>query len=96
MDTTFVRAVFDIDCDWEDPPPVYRVYVNEELFTERVWDFPPGTYLEQHLQIQSPPGRLIVSVESAGPGLAKFQTSNHRILFGPARWHGTQRIEIHV
>ena len=37
METVFVKAMFDIDCEWSDTQPAYRVFVNDELFTERTW-----------------------------------------------------------
>ena len=38
MNTFFVRAVVNINCTWSgDNPPAYRVFVNNELFTERAY-----------------------------------------------------------
>ena len=93
MDTVFVRAVFDIDCDWEGLPPVYRVFVNDELFTERTWIW-TGQHLQEILQIQAVPGKYRVRVESVGPNLAQFRTWNHQIEHGPARWVKTGMIRI--
>jgi hypothetical protein len=81
----FVRAVFDIDCDWEGLPPVYRVFVNDELFTERTWIW-TDQHLQEILQIQAVPGRYRVRVESVGPSLSQFRVWNHRIEHGPAAW----------
>ena len=85
MDTVFVRALFDIDCDWEGLPPSYRVYVNDELFAERTWAW-TDCYLTEMLQIQAPPGKYHVRIEKVGPSLAEFRTANHRIEHGPACW----------
>ena len=85
METVYVRAVFDIDCDWEGLPPVYRVFVNDELFTERTWTW-TDQHLQEILQIQAIPGRYKVRVESVGPSLSQFRTWNHRIEHGPASW----------
>lgn len=85
MDSVYVRAVFDIDCDWEGLPPVYRLFVNDELFAERAWIW-TDAYLREILQIQAPPGRYSVRLESVGPNLANFTMRNHRIELGPASW----------
>jgi hypothetical protein len=85
VDTVFVRALFDIDCDWEGLPPTYRVYVNDELFAERTWIW-TDHYLTEMLQIQAPPGRYRVRVEKAGPSLAEFRVYNQRIEHGAAAW----------
>jgi hypothetical protein len=91
--TVFVKAQFDLDCDWEGLPPVYRIYVNNELFTERTWDY-VDQYLQEMLQIEAPPGRYRIRLEGLRPNLAKFRMSNHCILHGPAEWVGERDIEI--
>ena len=85
MDTVFVKAFFDLDCEWEGLPPTYRVYVNDELFAERSWIW-TDCYLSEMLQIQAPPGRYEVRVEPVGPNLARFTVANHRVEYGPAHW----------
>lgn len=89
----FVKAVFDLDCDWEGLPPVYRIYVNDELFTERTWRW-TQEYLEEMLQISAPPGQYRVRVEPVGPNLAQFRVANHRIEYGPGRWLNKEILEI--
>lgn len=93
MTTHFIRAVFDLDCDWEGLPPVYRIYVNDELFAEREWRW-IDHYLEEILQIQAPSGKYFVKVEPIGPQISKFKSSNHRIEHGPARWLDQTTLEI--
>lgn len=85
MNTVFVKAWFDLDCEWCGLPPIYRIFVNDELFAERTWVWTEN-YLSEMLQIQAPPGAYQVRVESVGPSLAHFSTSNHRVELGPARW----------
>lgn len=94
MEPVFVRACFDINCDWEGLPPVYRVYVNDELFAERTWTY-TNQYLEENLQIQAPPGRYRVRLESVGHNLANFRTSNFKVSLGPASWINNEYLEIH-
>lgn len=89
----FVKAVFNLDCDWEGLPPVYRVYVNDELFAERTWRW-TDSYLEEMLQISAPPGQYHIRVESVGPSLAHFRASNHRVAYGPGQWIRTDTLEI--
>lgn len=81
----FVKAQFDIDCTWEGLPPVYRIYVNEELFAEREWHW-PDCFLTESLQIMAPPGRYQMRIEAVGPNLANFEWWNHRVVEGPAQW----------
>ena len=88
-----MRAEFDINCDWEGLPPVYRIWVNDELFSERTWVWTDKT-VREILQIQAPAGNYHVKLESVMPSLAKFRTSNHVIKHGEARWINHKNLEI--
>ena len=93
--TVFVKALFDIDCDWEGLSPVYRIFVNDELFAERTWVW-TDHYLTEMLQISAPPGDYRVTVEAVGPQLAQFRVTNHRVEHGPAEWvKKNTRLRIH-
>jgi hypothetical protein len=93
MHTEFVKVKFDIFCDWEGAPPIYRVFVNDELFTERtyIWH---DVYLAEMLQIQAPPGQYKIQVKSAGPIKTKFKVRNRRIEAGPGVWIDDETLEI--
>lgn len=93
MKTQFVKASFDLNCDWEGLPPVYRIYVNDELFTEREWAW-TDHYLTEMLQIEAPAGSYTVRVEPVGPCIAKFVVTNNQIGHGPAVWHSESTLEI--
>jgi hypothetical protein len=84
MDNQFVRVLCDIHCEWEGLPPVYRVYVNDELFTERTWIW-NDVYLEELLQISAPPGQYQIRHELVPPHLAQLTVENIRIEHGHAR-----------
>lgn len=85
MDAKFIRASFDLHCEWEGLPPVYRIYVNDELFSERTWTW-TDAHLREVLQIKAPPGKYRVQLEQVGPQIAKFHMSNYEIEYGPGRW----------
>ena len=91
--TVFVKAVFDLDCEWEGLVPSYRIYVGGEIFAERsyIWT---NQYLTEILQIQAPPGQYEIRLENLGPGNPRFITSNHRIADGHARWIDDHTLEI--
>lgn len=55
MTKQFIQVLADINCEWEGLNPIYRVYVNDELFTERTWLW-TDCYLEEMLQIAAEPG----------------------------------------
>lgn len=93
MEPVFVKACFNLDCDWEGLPPVYRIYVNDDIFTERsfIWS---DCFVEENLQILAPPGRYSVRVEPVGPQISKFTTDGHRIDYGPGKWIDPGTLEI--
>ena len=94
MDSKFVRVLCDVYCDWEGLPPVYRVYVNDELFTERTWIW-NDVYLEELLQINAPPGEYHIRHELVPPHLANLRVLNVRVEVGDAHMIGNNLLGIH-
>jgi len=82
MAKNFVRVLCDVDCDWEGLPPIYRVYVNDELFTERTWTW-TDQYLEEMIPIEAEPGEYTISYELVPPHLASIRVENMRVDYGP-------------
>jgi hypothetical protein len=82
MTKKFVRVLADIHCDWEGLNPIYRIYVNDELFTERTWPW-TDAYLEEMLQIEAEPGQYNLRWELVPPHLAQLTVQNVRVDFGP-------------
>ena len=62
MNKIFVRVLSDIDCDWEGLSPIYRLYVNDELFSERTWIWPDNS-LQEVIQVEGPPGEYTLRYE---------------------------------
>jgi hypothetical protein len=89
MSKSYVRVLCDVYCEWEGLPPIYRVYVNEELFAERTWNFSPDNYLEEMLQLDAEPGKYQVRYELVPPHLAELTVKNMRIDHGPANVKGS-------
>ena len=83
----FVRVLCDVYCDWQGPDPVYRVYVDNELFTERTFSW-PDCFLEEMIQIEAEPGNYEIKYEVVSPGLVQLRTENMRVDFGPATAKG--------
>lgn len=90
MDPVYVLAEFNLECAWEGLPPTYRIYVGDELFAERTWDY-VGFDSVESLQIIAAPGEYLVKIESVPPNLASFHWTEHRIAKGSAFWHTPRR-----
>ena len=88
MSRHYVQVLCDVKCTWEGLPPVYRVYVNDELFTERTWTWDDNYYLEEMIQIEAEPGNYEIRYEVVSPGLVQLRTENMRVDFGPATAKG--------
>ena len=93
MNTKFVKATIDINCDWTGTEPGYRVYVNDELFTERVWRW-HDCYIQEMLQIQAAPGSYTIRLEPVNAQQARFHVSNPQVENGPARWIDNETLSI--
>lgn len=84
MDPKSVQVLCDVHCDWEGLSPIYRVYVNDELFAERTWIWDENIYLEEMLQISAPPGEYEIRYELVPPFLANLRVENMRVSMGDA------------
>jgi hypothetical protein len=89
----FVRVLADVHCDWEGLSPIYRVYVNNELFAERTWRW-ADSYLEEMLQIEAEPGKYNLRWELVPPHLANLSVQNVRVDFGPGDVKADQLLRI--
>ena len=90
----FVRVLADVDCEWEGLNPVYRVYVNDELFAERTWLW-TDCYLEEELQIEASPGKYSLRWELVPPCLATLHVTNVRVTDGPANIKNNELLRIY-
>jgi len=95
MKTRFILVHFDVECVRGIVEPKYRVFVNNELFTERSWIFKDNEYLEEMLQIEAQPGEYQIRHELVPPHLAQLRVENMRVDFGPGKIdeQGQLRIE---
>ena len=77
----FCRVSFDLFCD-KGHDPRYRIYVNNELFTERTYIWKGTQYLRENLQINAEPGVYKIELEKIDP--SKLKMRNTRVDLGPA------------
>jgi len=83
----FIRVLCDVDCSWTETPPVYRVYVDDELFAERTWRW-RDEYLEEMIQIEAEPGEYVISYELVNSPGATMRVLNMRVDYGPGKIKG--------
>jgi hypothetical protein len=88
MTRHFVKVLFDVHCEWQGPAPYYRVYVNDELFTERTYNY-TNCYLQEMLQIEAAPGNYDIRCEIVQPSIARLRIENMHVEFGPGSIKGS-------
>ena len=99
MQKYFVRVDCDVTAKWKVEPFRYRIFVDNELFTERTWVW-QDSYLEESLQIHAPAGVYPIRFETVDEGsdrIARIKTGNYRIVNGPGRiiqYQGLPSLEI--
>lgn len=76
-----MQITADIHCNWEGLNPSYRLYVNDELFTERTWIW-DRFYLEETVSIEAEPGDYRLRWELVPPHLAHIDVTNIRVRQG--------------
>jgi len=84
MHTQVITVVCDVYCKWSKQPPVYRLFVNGELFTERTWIW-ENAYLEEELVVQAVPGQYPIEYQLINSSGAGLKIRNMRVKSGPAR-----------
>ena len=89
----YVQVAIDIDCVWQGLPPAYRLYVNDELFSERTWIW-TDYYINEIIQVSGPPGTYTVRLEHIKPCLAKFKLGETSVIEGPAQWINNTEFKI--
>jgi hypothetical protein len=95
MTKQYVRVVCNVACKWEGLPPIYRVYVNDELFTERTWRWDDEYYLREEIQIEAEPGEYAIRYELVPPNLAKLIVGKPIINYGSATVDNNGLLRIH-
>lgn len=94
MGANYIRVLADVRCDWDEVRPIYRVFVDDELFAERTWIW-TGEYLEELLQIEAEPGKYKVRYELVGESTATLHVENIRVEHGSATIINGNTIKVH-
>jgi hypothetical protein len=81
MNRQSVVVCADVTVTWQGAPPNYRVYVGNEMFTERTWIW-QEQYLEEMLVVNAPPGKYNLRWELVPPSQGKIEVTNIRIEHG--------------
>jgi hypothetical protein len=82
--TKLVIVSFNLYCAWSEKAPTYRLYVNNELQTEREYKFNNNeVYLKERLPLFLEPGEYTIVVENVSHS-GVFTSDNLNIELGEA------------
>ena len=95
MAREYVRVACNVYCRYEGLPPIYRVYINDELFTERTWIWSEDLYLKEDIQIEAEPGDYSIRYELVPPNLAELIVGIPVIKIGNAEIVNNGTLRIH-
>lgn len=91
MQTKSIQILCDVYCKWDGNDTRYRLYVNNELFTERSWIWNgKDYYLEEAIPIEAVPGLYNIRYELVEPCGSKLKIKNMRVASKNAIMHTDQ------
>ena len=90
----FVKLNLDLFCNWKRVPPIYRLYVNHELFTERTYIWSGTQYIQEIISLDAPPGKYTIRVDNLGDPECEFKIRNLTTVRGPIRIIDSKTFEI--
>lgn len=93
MKKRFVKVQCDVYCTGWSDFPVYRAFVNDELFCERTWIW-HDQHLEESFQIEAKPGKYKIRYELLPGTQAAIQQTNWQILHGSGFIDSSGNLEI--
>jgi hypothetical protein len=74
------EITFDVHCYYKDQiGPRYRVYVDNDLITERTFDYGTNFHVEETVIIEAFAGRHHFRVENVDPTLGTFVVENLKV-----------------
>jgi hypothetical protein len=68
----YAELKFDVHCYYDNQSPRYRVYVDDDLMTERTFVWREDQYIEETVIIEAPVGTHKLRIENIDPHLGTF------------------------
>lgn len=75
-----VDLTFDLYCHWGEKEPSYRIYVDNDLITERTFSWPGfQIFIRENVIVNLEPGKHSVRIENLDPTISKFEIKNVKV-----------------
>jgi hypothetical protein len=94
MQNQTVIVTCDVDIRYTGEYPVYRLYVGNELFTERTWIW-TDEFLREKIVLEAPYGLYPIQYELLPHPDAVIKIKNATVTTGPGRFRKHLALEIH-
>jgi hypothetical protein len=94
MLTNAVIVTVDVHVTHTGEPPVYRLYVGNELFAERTWIW-SDVYLCERIILEAPYGFYPIKCELLPHADATIEMKSPKVELGPARFRKNFGLEVH-
>ena len=82
VDNILIEAILTVDifCRWEAEPHAYRIYVDDELLTERTYIWRNSDqFIRENIVISAKPGDHQFRLESVDANFSGFQWQNFTV-----------------
>lgn len=86
VDKILIEAILTVDifCHWDAAPPAYRIYVDDELLTERTYLWRNSEqFVRENIVISAVPGEHQFKLVPVGPNFSGFQWQNFTVNHQP-------------
>ena len=75
-----LRIEVDVLCDWQTDPQAYRLYVDDDLYTERTYIWRnPHNWVREILVAELNPGEHSIRIESVKTNFNGFHLANFAV-----------------
>ena len=75
-----LRIEIDILCDWQTEPEAYRLYIDDDLYTERTYIWRnPHQWVREILVAELAPGKHTIKIQPVNSEFQGFKLSNFAI-----------------
>jgi hypothetical protein len=75
-----LRIEVDVLCDWQTDPQAYRLYINNDLYTERTYIWRnPNQWLREIIVAELEPGEHTLTLQPVNPNFPGFRLTNFAV-----------------
>ena len=72
-----LRIEVDILCEWQTEPQAYRLYIDNDLYTERTYIWRnPHQWVREILVAELPPGKHTIQIQPVNSKFPGFRLAN--------------------